>query len=36
MKFKMSGKHYYTDEKNAQIVIAPLKAPGIRKGIANS
>lgn len=26
----MSGKHYYTDEKNAQIVIALLKAHGIR------
>ena len=24
----MSGKHYYTDEKNAQIVIALLKAHG--------
>lgn len=31
----MSGKHYYTDEKNAQIVIALLKAHGIRKVIAN-
>jgi len=28
-------KHYYTDEKNAQIVIALLKAHGIRKVIAN-
>ena len=28
-------KHYYTDEKNAQIVIALLKANGIRKVIAN-
>ena len=27
--------HYYTDEKNAQIVIALLKAHGIRKVIAN-
>lgn len=26
-----SDKHYYTDEKNAQIVIALLKAHGIRK-----
>ena len=26
----MSGKHYYTDEKNAQIVIALLKAYGIK------
>ena len=25
----MSGKHYYTDEKNAQIVIALLKAHGV-------
>ena len=31
----MSGRHYYTDEKNAQIVIALLKAHGIRKVIAN-
>lgn len=31
----MRGKHYYTDEKNAQIVIALLKAHGIRKVIAN-
>ena len=31
----MSGKHYYTDEKNAQIVIALLKAHGIRRAIAN-
>ena len=31
----MSGKHFYTDEKNAQIVIALLKAHGIRKVIAN-
>ena len=30
----MIGKHYYTDEKNAQIVIALLKAHGIRKVIA--
>ena len=28
-------RHYYTDEKNAQIVIALLKAHGIRKIIAN-
>ena len=28
-------KHYYTDEKNAQIVIALLKAHGIHKVIAN-
>ncbi len=28
-------KHYYTDEKNAQIVIALLKAHGIRKVVAN-
>ena len=28
-------KHYYTDEKNAQIVIALLKAHGVRKVIAN-
>ena len=28
-------KHYYTDERNAQIVIALLKAHGIRKVIAN-
>jgi len=28
-------RHYYTDEKNAQIVIALLKAHGIRKVIAN-
>lgn len=27
----MDKKHYYTDEKNAQIVIALLKAHGIRK-----
>ena len=26
----MIGKHYYTDEKNAQIVIALLKAYGIK------
>ena len=26
----MSQKHYYTDEKNAQIVIALLKAYGIK------
>ena len=25
----MSQKHYYTDEKNAQIVIALLKAHGV-------
>ena len=31
----MSQKHYYTDEKNAQIVIALLKAHGIRKVIVN-
>ena len=31
----MEKKHYYTDEKNAQIVIALLKAHGIRKVIAN-
>ena len=30
----MSGKHYYTDEKNAQSVIA-LLTHGIRKVIAN-
>ena len=35
VEFEMSGKHYYTDEKNAQNVIALLKAHGIRKGIAN-
>lgn len=29
------SKHYYTDERNAQIVIALLKAHGIRKVIAN-
>lgn len=29
------SKHYYTDEKNAQIVIALLKAHGIRRIIAN-
>ena len=28
-------KHCYTDEKNAQIVIALLKAHGIRKVITN-
>lgn len=28
-------KHYYTDERNAQIVIALLKAHGIRKVVAN-
>ena len=33
---EMSGKHFYTDEKNVQIVIALLKAHGIRKVIANS
>lgn len=26
----MERKHYYTDERNAQIVIALLKARGIR------
>lgn len=31
----MSGKHYYTDEKNAQIVIALLKAHGIKRVIAS-
>lgn len=31
----MDRKHYYTDERNAQIVIALLKAHGIRKVIAN-
>lgn len=31
----MERKHYYTDEKNAQIVIALLKAHGIRKVILN-
>ena len=31
----MDQKHYYTDEKNAQIVIALLKAHGIRKVVAN-
>ena len=31
----MSDKHYYTDEKSAQVVIALLKAHGIRKVIAN-
>ena len=31
----MSGKHCYTDEKNAQIVISLLKAHGIRKVVAN-
>ena len=31
----MDRNHYYTDEKNAQIVIALLKAHGIRKVIAN-
>ena len=31
----MSYKHYYTDEKNAQIVIALLKAHGIHRVIAN-
>ena len=31
----MERKHYYTDERNAQIVIALLKAHGIRKVIAN-
>ena len=30
----MQNKHYYTDEKNAQIVIALLKAHGIRKVIS--
>ena len=28
-------KHYYTDERNEQIVIALLKTRGIRKVIAN-
>lgn len=28
---EMEKKHYYTDERNAQIVIALLKAHGIRK-----
>ena len=32
----MCGKHYYTDEKNAQIVIALLRAHGIRKMGASS
>lgn len=27
----MERKHYYTDERNAQIVIALLKAHGIRR-----
>ena len=27
----MEKKHYYTDERNAQIVIALLKAHGIRR-----
>lgn len=27
---EMDKKHYYTDERNAQIVIALLKAQGIR------
>ena len=27
--------HYYTDERNAQIVIALMKAHGIRKVIAS-
>ena len=31
----MDKPHYYTDEKNTQIVIALLKAHGIRKVIAN-
>lgn len=31
----METKHYYTDERNAQIVIALLKAHGIRRVIAN-
>ena len=31
----MEKKHYYTDEKNAQILIALLKAHGIRKVIAS-
>lgn len=31
----MKQGHYYTDEKNAQILIALLKAHGIRKVIAN-
>ena len=35
VEFEMSGKHYYSGEKNAQIVIALLKAHGIRRVIAN-
>ena len=31
----MSEKHYYTDEKNAQIVISLLKAHGIKRVIAS-
>lgn len=31
----MEEKHYYTDERNAQIVIALLKAHGIKRVIAN-
>lgn len=31
----MEQKHYYTDEKNAQIVIALLKAHGIKRVIAS-
>ena len=31
----MDSRHFYTDEKNAQIVIALLKAHGIRKVVAN-
>jgi 2-succinyl-5-enolpyruvyl-6-hydroxy-3-cyclohexene-1-carboxylate synthase len=31
----MMNKHYYTDEKNAQIVVALLKAHGVRKVVAN-
>lgn len=31
----VTEKHYYTDEKNAQIVIALLKAHGIRTIVAN-
>ena len=34
-ELEMSGKHYYTDEKNAQIVIALLKAHGIKRVIAS-
>ena len=31
----MEQKHYYTDERNAQIVIALLKAHGIKRVVAN-